>query len=332
MNRVGIVCYSLQYHIGLFSYSDRPGDKINAVGFIEKTREAGGDCAQIFHNMVDDLSEDDIARLRKTAADLDVAIEVHGGSAERPTYEKTMQIAKAAGAKVIGCSFGMMMRPDKIATLADWDAHLAKCKARLAEVRDAAKEMDIIVGVENHLDFTIEELRDLIQEMDSPHIGVILDVGNPFGTLDDPLDTVDMLGPYTVATHYKDFAVEETTRGFRLTMVPLGCGSLKLPEITQLLVKYVSPDIGFAIEMMNGQTLDINWLEERFWAPFRGKTAAQLAATLRHVRGKAIDIDEFLPVDEVDKLPHDEHLALEMDRITRCVAHLKGLVKDAAAG
>jgi len=75
--------------------------------------------------------------------------------------------------------------------------------------------------------------------------------------------------------------------------------------------------------MMNGQQLGIPWLEDRFWAPFRGKPVRELAATLRHVRGKAIDIDELIPVTEVDELSHEEHMQLGMDRITRCAAHLK---------
>ena len=80
---------------------------------------------------------------------------------------------------------------------------------------------------------------------------------------------------------------------------------------------------------MNGQQLEIPWLEDRFWTPFRGRSARGLAATLRHVRGKAINIDEFIPVTEVDQLSHEEHMQLEMDRITRCVAHLKDLVREA---
>ena len=326
MNRVGLVSYSFQYSIGLFSYHDRPGEKLGAAQFVEKTRETGGEVAQLFHPMVDSLPEDDLTRLRKTAKDLDVVLEAHGGAAQRPDFERTMQIAAALGVRVVGCSFGMMMRPDKIATLKAWDEHLAQCRVRLRELLDAARPLNITIGIENHLDFTIEELRDLVVEMDSPNLGVILDVGNPLGTLDDPLGAADLLGPYTVATHYKDFAAEEVTRGLRLTMVPLGCGSLQLPEITRRLVKHVSPDTCFAIEMMNGQQLEINWLEDRFWAPFRGKTARQVAATLRHIRGTAIDITEFLPQKEVDNLSHEEHLALEANRSARCIAYLKGLL------
>ena len=326
MNRVGVVAYSFQYSIGLFSYKDRPADKFDAVKFVEKTREAGGEVAQLFHTMVDSLSDDGLKRLRDTAAELDVMLEVHGGGAQRPTFEATMHRAKAIGVKVVGCSFGMMMRPDKIARLDQWDEHMAQSKARYAELLATAAELDVKLGVENHLDFTIEELHDLVRGADSAHAGVIFDVGNPIGTLDDPLEAADLLGPYTVATHYKDFAVEETARGFRLTMVPLGCGSLQLPELTARLVRHVGADVGFAIEMMNGQQLEINWLEDRFWAPFRHTPGRNVAAVLRHVRGKAIDISEFRPQKEVDQLPHGDHMSLESERIASCVAYLKRLL------
>ncbi len=327
MNRIGIVCYSFEYSIGLFAHKDRPGPRMDAVEFIQKTRDAGGDAAQIFHSMIDSLPENELARVRRTAEELDVMIEVHRGAAQRPTFDETIRRAKALGAKVVGCSFGMMTRPGKIGTLEAWDQHLAECKARYAELLKTAEELDLKLGVENHLDFTIEELRDLVRDADSPHAGVIFDVGNPIGTLDDPTEAADLLGPYTLATHYKDFAVEEVARGFRLTMVPLGCGSIQLPEITRRLLKHVSPDVGFAIELINGQQLEINWLEDRFWAPFRGKSARDVAATLRHIRGAAIDINELRSADELDKLPHEEHVQLEFDRIALSVAYLKDLIR-----
>lgn len=182
MNRIGVVCYSLQYQIGLFSYQDRGGEKLDAAGFARRTREAGGEVAQIFHSMIDSLAEDELAHLRRAADENDVVLEVHGGGAQRPDFEATMRRAKALGAKVVGCSFGMMMRPDKIGTLGEWDEHLADCKGRYAELLETAAELDVKLGIENHLDFTIEELRDLVRDADSPHAGVILDVGNPIGT------------------------------------------------------------------------------------------------------------------------------------------------------
>jgi len=333
MNRVGAVAYSFQYSLGLFTYQDRKGPRLDALKFVEETRRAGGGVAQLFVSMIQAMNEDELKRLRARAAELDVMLEVHGGTAFVPGFEKTLRQAAALGAKVVGCSFGMLTRPNVIGTLQGWDEHLGQCKARLRELADMARPLGIVVAVENHLDLTVEELRDLVQEIDSPHARVLFDVGNTVGTLDDPTEAADILGPYTVATHYKDFAVEEVTRGFRFTMVPLGAGSLRLRDITERLLKHVSPEMGLSIEMMNGQQFEVPWLEERFWTPFRNKTARQVAATLRHIRGKAIDISQFKPQDELDKqLKPEEHRQLEFDRIRDCIATLKGILADAGEG
>ena len=329
-NRVGAVSYSYRYSIGLFIYKDRPGEKLDAVQFLDATHRAGGEVAQLYISMIRDLDEKALTRLRRRAEELDVSLEVHGGSAlgKWTKFEDTMQRTAILGCKVVGCSFGMLMRPDKIATLDAWDEHTRQCEARLRELDPLAKSLGLIIGVENHLDFTVEELRDLIKHVNSKNVGVIFDVGNTIGTLDDPTEAADILGPYTVATHYKDVAVEEVARGFRFCMVPLGCGSLRLPEITERLLKHVDPEMGMSIEMMNGQHFEINWLEDRFWSAFRNRTARQVAATLRHVRGKAINIDEFKLVEEVDKMRHEEHVEFEQDRMTRCIAYLKRILND----
>lgn len=324
--RVGAVAYAFQYSIGLFSYKDRPGERMDAVGFVEATREAGGDVAQIYHSMIDGLDEVGLRRLRDRADELDVLLEVHGGYAGRKDFENTIHRAAALGARVVGCSFGMMLRPDKIATLAAWDEHVAKCRARLEELGAIAGSHGVKIAVENHLDFTVEELHDLIKSLNTPNVGVLFDVGNTLGTLDDPLEAAEVLGPLTLATHYKDFAVVENATGFQLTMVPLGSGSLQLRAITQRLLRHVSPDVAFSIEMMNGQQLQIDWLEDRFWVPFRNKTARQVAATLRHIRSKPIVQADFISQSEVDKLPHDAHVKFEAERIARCISYLKELV------
>ena len=111
-------------------------------------------------------------------------------------------------------------------------------------------------------------------------------------------ESISALSPWLAWCH-EDFAIEEVARGFRFCMVPLGCGSLRLPEITRRLLKHIDAEMGISIEMMNGQHFEVNWLEDRFWVPYRNKTARQVAATLRHIRGKAINIDEFKLVEEV---------------------------------
>jgi sugar phosphate isomerase/epimerase len=321
--RVGAAAISFRYTLKTWQQQG-----FAAMKFIEATHAAGGEVAMIYNFMLDPLDEGQLKQLRARADQWDLLLEVHGSDAFRKNFAHTLQQSAAVGVKVVGCYFGMLLRPEKIPTLAAWDEHLARCEARLRELAPIAQRLGITIGIENHLDFTIEELYHLVKKIDSPQIGVLYDVGNGIGTLDDPVEAAELLAPYTVATHYKDFAIEEVTRGFRFTMVPLGCGSLRLPEITARLAPRVRPEAGFSIEMMNGQQFEVKWLEDRFWVPYRDKTARQVAATLRHIRGKAIDIAQCQPEQEIDALPHEAHVKLEFDRVQRCIAHLKGLLEN----
>ena len=63
--------------------------------------------------------------------------------------------------------------------------------------------------------------------------------------------------------------------------------------------------------------------------PVRVGESASSSATLRHIRSKAIDIDRFVPEKELEKMPHEEHVKFEFDRIAECMAFLKGILNTA---
>jgi hypothetical protein len=54
---------------------------------------------------------------------------------------------------------------------------------------------------------------------------------NSMSLLDDQMEVVEKLAPYTVNVHIKDMAVEEYPEGFLLSEVPLGEGMLDVKRI-----------------------------------------------------------------------------------------------------
>jgi 3-oxoisoapionate decarboxylase len=324
--RVGTATISFRYVVKSWQK-----EGFAAMKFLEASHKAGAEVVMMYDFLIDPLDANQLRQLRTRAEELNVAIEASGQYVFRPTYEHTMEQAAALGAKAIGAYSGFLLRPDKISTLELWDQHQAHTEARLRELAPVAKRLGMVVALENHLDFTIEELYQLMRRIDSPQIGVLFDVGNGIATLDDPIETAELLAPYVACTHFKDFAVEEVARGFRFTMVPLGAGSLQLHEIAKRLLGKVRPEVNFSIEMMNGQQFETHWLEEQFWVPYRGITGRSVAATLRHIRGKAIDIHRFVPETELDALPHERHVQFEFDKIKECIAYLKGVLDELAS-
>jgi 3-oxoisoapionate decarboxylase len=47
--------------------------------------------------------------------------------------------------------------------------------------------MDVKLAVENHIDFTSDEIYQLLSEVDSPYFGLNFDTGNFLRLLDDPI-------------------------------------------------------------------------------------------------------------------------------------------------
>jgi sugar phosphate isomerase/epimerase len=117
---------------------------------------------------------------------------------------------------------------------------IERLSAALKEITDVAATYNIILAMENHMDFTADEQLEILERIDSPYLRVLLDTGNNLRILEDPIEVVRKLAPYTVATHVKD--VTATGKGSPATewrkfwpTVPLGKGIIDLPEILQIL-------------------------------------------------------------------------------------------------
>ncbi len=143
-------------------------------------------------------------------------------------------IARAVGARVMRiCCGGRRTRP------ADWPEHKARLLPILREIVHPAEQAGVVLAIENHIDLTADELVELIEEVRSPWLGVCLDTVNNLRLLEDPMQVVARLAPYTRATHLKDcVAFRGSPRDFAFwPSVPLGQGIIEIPEVLRLLGK-----------------------------------------------------------------------------------------------
>ena len=110
----------------------------------------------------------------------------------------------------------------------------------LKEVADVAATDNIILAMENHMDFAADEQLEILERVDSPYLRVTLDTGNNLRILEDPIEVVRKLAPYAVATHVKD--ITATGKGSPATewrkfwpTVPLGMGIIDFPQVLKIL-------------------------------------------------------------------------------------------------
>ncbi|MFH1524429.1 MAG: sugar phosphate isomerase/epimerase family protein [Chloroflexota bacterium] len=103
-----------------------------------------------------------------------------------------------------------------------------------------AKEYDVKLAVENHIDFTSDEILQLLELVDSEYFGLNFDTGNFLRLLDDPIRGMEKLAPYVLATHVKDLMPDKTARPtdwFFFAGVPVGKGLIDNRTLAQLLHK-----------------------------------------------------------------------------------------------
>ena len=96
----------------------------------------------------------------------------------------------------------------------------------LREVRTQAVEANLKIGIENHKDIQAWRTRQLIETAGKEFVGSYLDTGNPVFVAEDPLTTVEELGPYAVTFHLRDSVVYEHPDGIAIQWVPLGEGTI----------------------------------------------------------------------------------------------------------
>jgi sugar phosphate isomerase/epimerase len=90
----------------------------------------------------------------------------------------------------------------------------------LREVRSQAVDAQVKFAIENHKDLLSWETRQVIDGAGKEFVGAYLDTGNPVFVMEDPMQTVETLGPVAVMLHLRDSVVYESRGGIAVQWVP----------------------------------------------------------------------------------------------------------------
>ncbi len=116
---------------------------------------------------------------------------------------------------------------------------IERLKNQFKEAVKIAEDCGIKLAVENHIDFTADEILELVEGVDSPNFGVNFDTGNFLRLLDDPIRGMELLAGYTLAVHLKDLKVNEKEAKpndwFFFAGVPVGQGIVDNQKLLEIL-------------------------------------------------------------------------------------------------
>jgi sugar phosphate isomerase/epimerase len=162
---------------------------------------------------------------------------LEGGANERAFDDMVASIerAKAIGAdvmRVVGSSLMFRKQPH--------EPQLERLTRMFSEAVKTAGKHGIRLAVENHIDFTAEEMLRLLTAVNSPYLGINFDTGNFLRLLDDPVKGVEKLAKYVYATHIKDLKPQKGVAAdewFFFSSVPVGDGIVDNMQLARLLLR-----------------------------------------------------------------------------------------------
>jgi sugar phosphate isomerase/epimerase len=228
-----------------------------------------------------------------------------------------LQTAKQAGANIIRIAIGGR-RYEQFTTRDEFEEFAALTWKSLRLAEPVAVRQRVRLAIENHKDWRIDQMLDMLKRLGSKYVGVCVDTGNSFALLEDPMEVVEAYAPVGFSAHLKDMAVAEYENGFLLADVPLGRGVLDLPRMVEIL-REANPQIRFSLEMSTRDALKVPCLTDRYWVTFGHVPGSDLARTLKYVRANASP--EQRPM--VNNLPLGELVKLEEDNIRQSLAFAK---------
>ena len=159
------------------------------------------------------------------------------------------------------------------------------CKAGRSRALDAG----VKIAIENHAgDMQAWELVTLVEAAGKDYVGVNLDSGNAAWTLEDPLESLEILGPYALTTSLRDDMVWEYEHGAKVQWTAMGEGCLDLKTYFKRFAE-LCPGVPVHIETISGFALEFPYLKPEFWKIWpkaRAKDFAKFVALAK--RGKPL--------------------------------------------
>ena len=145
----------------------------------------------------------------------------------------SIEHARAIGAdvmRVVGSSLRFRNQPHQ--------PQLERLARMFSDAVKVAEKNDVRLAVENHIDFTSDEMLHLVTEVDSPFLGINFDTGNFVRLLDDPVKGMEKLAKHVYATHIKDLKPQKGVAAdewYFFSCAPVGEGIVDNLQLARLL-------------------------------------------------------------------------------------------------
>jgi sugar phosphate isomerase/epimerase len=240
--KLGISTYTYMWSIG-FRFGDReanPPRPMSALDLLGKARELGVSVVQMGPNLpLDRLSHSELAAFVHQAQVWEIQLELCTRGLEPDHLLRQLALAKQIGSRLLRTIPEIGGKPVAAQAI----------PAYLRDIVPALSAEGIMLAIENG-NLPATDLRWAIEKAGSPRIGVVLDMVNSFAVAEGWKYVTEVLAPYTMCLHLKDFVIRRAWNmmGFSVEGRPAGQGQVDLPWLWETL-KAARYDYNVIIEL-----------------------------------------------------------------------------------
>ena len=162
---------------------------------------------------------------------------LHGGSDEAALEDlkRHIPVAPKVGARIMRIVASSMVYVDQ-----PKEPQIRNTVRMLREAVEVADAHDVVLALENHIDFTSREILQILDGVASERLKANFDTGNALRMYEDPVAAARALAPHTVSTHTKDIAPlpvggAPSERFTWWPSCPVGAGQIDMPAVIAAL-------------------------------------------------------------------------------------------------
>ena len=278
MLRTGLNPYGLTYHLGLQGRGTARENPAGTglEGFIAIATELRAKTLEIFDPWLAAMSDGELGELKDRLAGLSMTLVVSAGLNMLGPLESALRSAKALGATTIRLGLSPVLEGSRNAWGPKWGELNAQIREGLGKYAPLASDQGVTLAIENHQDFTAQELVDFCQEF-GPALGITFDTGNTFPVGEAPLDFTRRIAPLVRHVHLKDYRVQFTDEGYRLVRCAIGDGAVPFAGIVAILQQHHST-LTAVLEPGALEARQIRFMKPDWWHGYPPAAASDFAA------------------------------------------------------
>lgn len=178
--------------------------------------------------------EGELAQVKALAEERGIVLEPNAGrfaglrgtdsARVREAFTRAMRAAKAVGSGYVRTTYGRLeVSTSRFNGEVPLGEHMRRVVEDLREAAIVAESEGVVLGVENHCDFTGREWSTMLDEVESRYVQAALDTGNAYTVFALPDDDISALAHRTVMFHLKDMRVVAHGDRGQVPFLAVGC-------------------------------------------------------------------------------------------------------------